>query len=78
MLRSNVFGKKTAYLGIVGHGLDLTRIIMIFAFLPEGIGAILLMIGGLPQLVHKLPASFFFIIPKSPTMFKKLRAVTEF
>jgi len=51
MLRSNVFGKMTAYLGIMGHGLDLTRIIMILAFLPEGIGAILLMIGGLPQLI---------------------------
>ena len=51
MLRSNVFGKKIAYLGILGHGLDLTRIIMNLAFLPEGIGAILLKIGGLPQLI---------------------------
>ncbi|MFB0554306.1 MAG: hypothetical protein ACETWQ_13445 [Phycisphaerae bacterium] len=51
MLRSNIYGKKTAYLGIVGHGLDLIRIIMILAFLPERIGAILLKIGGLPQLI---------------------------
>ena len=49
MLRSNVFGRMTACMGIIGHGLDLTRIIMILAFLPEGFGAILLMIGGLPQ-----------------------------
>jgi len=51
MLRSNIYGKKTAYLGIVGHGLDLIRIIMMLAFLPERIGAILLKIGGLPQLI---------------------------
>jgi hypothetical protein len=51
MLKSNVFGKKTAYLGIIGHGLDLIRIIMILSFLPEDIGAILLMIGGLPQFI---------------------------
>jgi hypothetical protein len=51
MLRSSVYGKKIAYLGIVGHGLDLVRIIMILAFLPEEIGSILLMIGGLPQLI---------------------------
>jgi hypothetical protein len=51
MLRSNVYGKKTAYLGIVGHGLDLSRIVMNLAFLPESIGAILLIIGGLPQFI---------------------------
>ena len=51
MLRSNVFGKITAYLGIIGHGLDLTRIVMILAFLPANLGAVLLMIGGLPQLI---------------------------
>jgi len=51
MLGSNVFSKSTAYLGIFGHGLDLIRITMTLAFLPEGIGAILLVIGGLPQLI---------------------------
>ena len=51
MLRSDVFGKKIASLGILGHGLDLIRIIMILSFLPERIGTILLMIGGLPQLI---------------------------
>lgn len=49
MLRSNIYGKLIAYLGILGHGLDLTRIIMILAFVPENLAAILLMIGGLPQ-----------------------------
>ena len=49
MLRSNVYGKLIAYLGILGHGLDLTRIVMILAFVPEHVAAILLMIGGLPQ-----------------------------
>ena len=49
MLRSNVYGKIIAYLGILGHGLDLTRIVMILAFVPEKVAAILLMIGGLPQ-----------------------------
>jgi hypothetical protein len=51
MLRSTLFGRVTAYIGIVGHGLDLTRITMNLAFVPEEIGAVLLMIGGLPQLV---------------------------
>jgi hypothetical protein len=51
MLQSNIFGKKTAYLGILGHGFDLLRIIMILAFLPEEIASILLMIGGLPQFI---------------------------
>lgn len=51
MLRSSVYGKKVAYLGIVGHGLDLVRIIMVLAFLPGEIGSILLMMGGLPQLI---------------------------
>lgn len=49
MLRSNVYGKIIAYPGILGHGLDLTRIVMILAFVPEKATAILLMIGGLPQ-----------------------------
>ena len=51
MLRSNIFSKITAYMGILGHGLDLLRIIMILAFLPEEIASILLMIGGLPQFI---------------------------
>ena len=51
MLRSNVFGKGTAYLGILGHGLDFVRIIMNLTFILEGIGTILLMIGGLPQFI---------------------------
>ena len=51
MLKSKVFGKMTAYLGVFGHGLDFIRIIMILAFVPENIAAILLMVGGLPQLV---------------------------
>jgi hypothetical protein len=61
MLKSNVFGKRTAYLGIVGHGLDLTRIIMNLAFLPEEIGTILLMIGGLPQLLWLILIGIKFI-----------------
>ena len=51
MLRSNIFSKITAYMGILGHGLDLLRIIMILAFLPEEIASILLMIGGIPQFI---------------------------
>jgi hypothetical protein len=61
MLRSSVYGKSTAYLGIVGHGLDFARIIMILAFLPERIGAILLMIGGLPQFVWLILVSRRFL-----------------
>lgn len=51
MLRSDVFSRGTAYLGIFGHGLDLIRIFMNLVFLPEEIGAILLVIGGLPQFI---------------------------
>lgn len=51
MLRSNIFSRMTAYLGILGHGLDFTRIVMVLAFLPEDTASVLLMIGGLPQLI---------------------------
>lgn len=51
MLGSNVFNRGTADMGIFGHGLDLIRTTTNLAFLPEGIGAILLAIGGLPQLI---------------------------
>jgi len=51
MLKSNNFGRVTAYLGIVGHGLDLVRITMSLALIPEKYGAMLLVIGGLPQLI---------------------------
>ena len=54
MLRSNVYGKLIAYLGILGHGLDLTRIVMILAFISEKVAAILLMIGALPQFLWLL------------------------
>jgi hypothetical protein len=54
MLRSNVYGNKIAYLGILGHGLDLTRIVMILAFISEKVAAILLMIGALPQFLWLL------------------------
>jgi hypothetical protein len=57
MLGSKVFNRGTAYIGILGHGLDLIRIAMNLAFLPEGIGAILLAIGGLPQLIWMILVS---------------------
>jgi hypothetical protein len=51
MLKSDTFGRITAYLGIVGHGFDLARISMSLALIPEKYGAVLLVIGGLPQLI---------------------------
>ncbi len=51
MLRSTVFKKVTAYLGIIGHGLDFARITLTLIFVPENLTAILLMIGGLPQFI---------------------------
>jgi len=55
MLRSGSgFGKPTAWLGIVGHGLDFVRIIMILAFIPEELSSVLLWIGGLPQLLWQV------------------------
>ncbi len=49
MLRGNAFSRLTAWLGIVGHGLDFARIALNLAFAPEDVTAVLLMIGGLPQ-----------------------------
>jgi hypothetical protein len=51
MLKSDYFGKWIAYLGILGHGLDFLRICMNLAFIPEEVGAVLLVVGGLPQLL---------------------------
>jgi hypothetical protein len=58
MLRSGVFGKFTSYMGIIGHGLDLTRIVINLIFtlfvsnpLISTIGIILLAIGGPLQLI---------------------------
>ena len=61
MLRSNVYGKTIAYLGIVGHGLDFIRIIMNLTFIPENISAILLMIGGLPQFIWLILVGIKFL-----------------
>jgi hypothetical protein len=58
MLRSGVFGKLTSYLGIIGHGLDFTRIgLNLILVLLSGLdpaptlGFILLAIGGPLQLI---------------------------
>jgi hypothetical protein len=58
MLRGSVFGRATAYMGIVGHGLDVARIITDLVFVPigylafaSGIGSLFLAIGGTLQLI---------------------------
>ncbi len=58
MLRSTIFGKVTAYLGIIGHGLDVARIVINLVFVPlaglafaSGIGGLFLAIGGTFQLI---------------------------
>jgi hypothetical protein len=51
MLRSGVFAKWIAVLGLLGHGLDFLRIVLNLASVPEATTAILLMIGGLPQFI---------------------------
>ena len=58
MLRSKVFGRFTSYTGIIGHGLDLARIILnlllvLFtrAAFVSTVGFILLAIGGPLQLI---------------------------
>jgi len=58
MLRSKVFGKVTSYTGIIGHGLDLSRIVINLITIPltssafvSTIGFILLAIGGPLQLI---------------------------
>jgi hypothetical protein len=61
MLRSNVFGKVTGYLGVIGHGLDFTRLLMSLVLLPEKYGVMLLVIGGLPQLIWLVLVGMKFI-----------------
>jgi hypothetical protein len=58
MLRSGTFGKVTSYAGIVGHGLDLVRILINLLIIPltslawvPTFGFILLAIGGPLQLI---------------------------
>jgi hypothetical protein len=58
MLRSGIFGRFTAYMGILGHGLDLARIVINLILAPitgpallAPIGIILLAIGGPLQLI---------------------------
>jgi hypothetical protein len=58
MLRSGIFGKVASYSGIVGHGLDLVRIIINLVIVPitslawvPTIGIVLLAIGGPLQLI---------------------------
>ncbi|MBN2102884.1 DUF4386 family protein [bacterium] len=61
MFKDPVFGKTAGWLGVIGHGLDFIRIIMTLTFLPENIGAILLMIGGLPQFIWLIIVGIKFI-----------------
>ncbi|MBN1894896.1 hypothetical protein JW906_10390 [bacterium] len=51
MLHGKLFGKTTAWLGIAGHGLDFFRTVLNLVFVTENISAVLLMVGGLPQLI---------------------------
>jgi hypothetical protein len=44
MLRSSVFGKATAYLGILMHGVDLAHIV--FGLFLPGVGIVLMAIAG--------------------------------
>jgi hypothetical protein len=58
MLRGGIFGRVTAYAGILGHGLDLARILINLVLVPltslalfSTIGFVLLAIGGPLQLI---------------------------
>jgi hypothetical protein len=63
MLSSKAFGKATAYVGVVTHGLDLAHILIGF-FIPAG-GVILMMIAGPLYLVwFPLLARDFFRLGK--------------
>lgn len=63
MLKGSVFGKATAWVGVVTHGLDLLHILVGF-FLPAG-GAILMMIAGPLYLIwFPLLARDFFRLEK--------------
>jgi len=58
MLRSSVFSKRIAYLGLVVHGFDVVRSLAVLVLAPifgmalaSTIGALLLTIGGTLQLI---------------------------
>jgi hypothetical protein len=64
MLSSNAFGKSTAYVGIVTHGLDLAHLLVGF-FFPAG-GVVLIQIAGTLYLVWlPLLARDFFRLSRS-------------
>jgi hypothetical protein len=66
MLSSSSFGKATAYVGVVTHGLDLAHLLIGF-FIPAG-GVILMMIAGPLYLVwFPLLARDFFSLARSNT-----------
>jgi len=61
MLKSKIFSKWLGILGIIGHGLDFIRIGMLLILIPESKGAILLIIGGLPQLLWLIFVGIKFV-----------------
>ena len=64
MLSSKAFGKATAYVGVVTHGLDLAHLLVGF-FIPAG-GIILMMVAGPLYLIwFPLLARDFFRLSKS-------------
>ena len=66
MLSNSSFGKATAYVGVVTHGLDLAHLLFGF-FIPTG-GVILMMIAGPLYLVwFPLLARDFFRLARSST-----------
>jgi hypothetical protein len=66
MLSNSPFGKATAYVGVVTHGLDLAHLLVGF-FIPAG-GVILMMIAGPLYLVwFPLLARDFFRLARSST-----------
>ena len=66
MLSNSAFGKATAYVGVVTHGLDLTHLLVGF-FIPTG-GVILMMIAGPLYLIwFPLLSRDFFRLARSST-----------
>jgi hypothetical protein len=66
MLKSEDFGKGTAYVGIISHGLDLVRI-FVGLFIPQ-VGASIMAVAGTLYLVwFPLLARDFFRLGRSKT-----------
>jgi hypothetical protein len=72
MLRSNVFSKATAWVGVVTHGLDLLHILIAF-FLPAAGAGLMFIAGPLYLVWFPLLARDFFRLGRTDSVMEKTK-----